>query len=68
MNIPIVGEVNISKNWNIIIALLALLYIVSPVDLLPEVILGPIGLIDDAIVFLIGVAPLFASFIGEQNE
>lgn len=68
MNIPIVGEVNISKNWNIIIALLALLYIVSPVDLLPEALLGPIGLIDDAIVFLIGVAPLFASFFGEQNE
>ena len=68
MNIPIVGEVNISKNWNIIIALLALLYCVSPVDLLPEIFLGPIGLIDDAIVFLVGVAPLLASFIGGQNE
>jgi uncharacterized membrane protein YkvA (DUF1232 family) len=28
---------------------LALLYVISPVDFLPEIFLGPIGLIDDAI-------------------
>lgn len=33
----------------------ALVYIVSPIDILPEAILGPIGLVDDiAVVLLLG--------------
>jgi len=38
------------------ITALGLAYIVSPIDLLPELILGPIGLTDDA---LVAVAILF---------
>ncbi len=35
------------------------LYVVSPIDLLPEAVLGPIGLIDDLAVVVFG-----ASFLG----
>ncbi len=36
------------KNWIIFGIILCCLYIISPVDLLPEVLLGPLGVIDDA--------------------
>ena len=39
----------------IILICLKLLYIVSPVDLLPEIVFGPIGYIDDVIVFIMVV-------------
>lgn len=39
----------------------SILYILSPIDLLPEAILGPIGLIDDAAV--LGVAFVLVSNI-----
>lgn len=35
------------RNW-IVIMLLALLYIISPIDLLPEGLIGPGGYADDA--------------------
>lgn len=46
---------NVRNLWFVVCAMLrsgrlitAILYILSPFDLLPEAILGPIGLIDDA--------------------
>ena len=36
------------KNWIIFGIILCFLYIISPVDLMPEVLLGPLGIIDDA--------------------
>lgn len=33
-----------------VIALLGIAYVASPIDLLPELLLGPIGLVDDALV------------------
>jgi len=36
------------KNWIIFGIILCCLYIISPVDLVPEVLLGPLGIIDDA--------------------
>ena len=36
-----------NRLWIIFILLLALAYFISPIDLLPELILGPIGFIDD---------------------
>ncbi|MGH1362844.1 MAG: YkvA family protein [Calditrichia bacterium] len=35
--------------WGILI--LTILYLVSPIDLLPEALLGPLGFIDDAALF-----------------
>ena len=36
------------KNWIIFGIILCCVYIISPVDLVPEVLLGPLGIIDDA--------------------
>ncbi len=40
------------------IALLCFVYVISPVDLMPELLLGPFGLADDLVVGLIGVRAL----------
>ncbi len=37
---------------------LCVLYVLSPVDLVPEALLGPFGLADDAIVVLMGIRKL----------
>lgn len=42
--------------------LLTLLYIISPVDLLPESLLGPVGLADDAILLAYLIKRLWAYF------
>ena len=36
------------KNWIIFGIILCCAYIISPVDLVPEIALGPLGVIDDA--------------------
>lgn len=43
----------------IVILGLALLYIILPVDLIPELVFGPIGYIDDVCVFIGAVWFLF---------
>jgi len=43
---------------------LATLYVVSPIDALPEMLLGPIGLIDDGIV----VAWIVGTFLAETDR
>lgn len=58
MNIPLIGEVKIKKNWNIIIALLAILYIASPIDFIPDFI-PVIGWIDDVFAGMVAFGSLF---------
>jgi len=36
------------KNWIIFGIIVCCIYIISPVDLMPEIVLGPFGMIDDA--------------------
>ena len=48
----------------ILLVLLGLLYILSPVDLMPEVLLGPFGLGDDAFV----VAWIAGALLGETDS
>ena len=38
--------------------LACVVYVVSPIDLVPELFLGPFGLIDDAVVVLVGLRSL----------
>jgi uncharacterized membrane protein YkvA (DUF1232 family) len=38
------------------------IYCVSPVDILPEIVLGPFGLIDDLGSFWMGISTLFSLF------
>lgn len=40
------------------IVLICALYVVCPIDVAPEILLGPLGLIDDAVVGLIGLRKL----------
>jgi len=48
MKLPIIGEVKLGKLTELFIVFLAFLYIISPIDLIPDV--APIvGWIDDAI-------------------
>ncbi|NUR72706.1 MAG: DUF1232 domain-containing protein [Hamadaea sp.] len=43
---------------------LATLYVISPIDLMPEILLGPLGLIDDGIV----VAWIAGAFLSETDR
>ncbi len=36
------------NKWNLIIGILSVFYVISPLDFIPEIALGPIGLLDDA--------------------
>ena len=36
------------KIWTMLLFFIILVYVVSPIDLMPEILLGPIGYIDDA--------------------
>lgn len=38
--------------WQFLLTALLVLYVLSPIDLLPEIILGPVGFTDDAIAIL----------------
>jgi uncharacterized membrane protein YkvA (DUF1232 family) len=42
-------------------ALVCLIYVLSPVDLAPELVLGPFGLVDDVVVALVGIRSAFRS-------
>ena len=42
-------------------AILGLVYVVSPIDLLPEILLGPLGLGDDLAIAVVAVAALMSS-------
>lgn len=50
-----------------ILGLLGLGYVVSPIDLIPEALLGPLGLLDDAVVGLVSIL-LIMSGITEEEE
>lgn len=58
MNIPLIGEINIGKHWGMIIALLAVLYIISPIDFIPDFI-PFLGWIDDLVVLSVGLGAFF---------
>jgi len=57
MNLPFIGEININKSWNWIIGLLAILYIASPIDFIPDFI-PIVGWIDDLFVLVAGLLPM----------
>ena len=51
---------NIAKTtMKLFVLLFMILYALSPIDILPEALLGPIGLIDDLVVIIFGL-----SFLG----
>lgn len=59
------------KNWIIFGIILCCAYIISPVDLVPEIALGPLGVIDDAGVLgfmLFLIKQLWTLRSGAQSE
>ena len=44
----------------VVLVLLCVLYVVSPVDLLPEAVLGPFGLPDDFVAAMVGFRTLMS--------
>ena len=54
----------IKENWLLI---LSLLYVLSPIDLLPEFILGPLGIVDDLGLILLLLTKAFF-FRGKENK
>ena len=47
------------------LAFLRFLYVVSPIDLVPEIALGPLGLADDVIAGLVGLRALVSGGTGK---
>jgi uncharacterized membrane protein YkvA (DUF1232 family) len=62
VNIPLIGEVQTGGMGKIILFFLSILYIVSPIDFIPDFLPG-IGWVDDIIVGIIGVLPMFRDLI-----
>lgn len=59
------------SNPRVKIILFMVIYTLSPFDLLPEVILGPLGLADDSLVFiniLRQVSGLLINFTGDERN
>lgn len=51
--------------------LMMVIYTLSPVDILPEAILGPIGLVDDSLVMMNIVrqfSGLLVNFVGQEGQ
>lgn len=59
------GEVPIT--FKLIVVLVPVLYTLMPIDLLPEALLGPLGLVDDAGVWMLG-AQLFTTLANKHLE
>ena len=58
-----------NRLWIILILILVLVYFVSPIDILPELILGPIGYIDDLgsiIVAMMYIVQLYRQDMGRR--
>jgi uncharacterized membrane protein YkvA (DUF1232 family) len=55
----------LKKNWLLI---LSLIYILSPIDLIPEAFLGPLGLIDDAGLLFILILKAIIQFLQERQR
>ncbi|MXV38492.1 DUF1232 domain-containing protein [Flavobacteriaceae bacterium Ap0902] len=55
--IPLIykGEYKPSKWRHLVIGVAAIVYVVSPLDFLPEVALGPIGILDDIAILAFGI-------------
>lgn len=66
MKLPIVGEIHIEESWKLIVGFLSILYIISPIDFIPDVI-PIVGWIDDLVVGIFGVLPMFRSALKKMT-
>ncbi len=57
--------------FNLIIALVAIIYFISPIDFIPEIAFGPFGIIDDFAILMFGLKFLnkeITNFINWENQ
>ncbi len=52
--------------WGFVV--LCALYAVSPVDVLPEIVMGPFGLVDDAAAIIAGVGTAMATIKAQREK
>jgi uncharacterized membrane protein YkvA (DUF1232 family) len=58
------------NNPRVKVILMMVVYMISPIDLLPEALLGPIGLVDDSLVMVNlvrQVSGLLINFVGQES-
>ena len=52
------GDYKPRKKRNLIIGIAAIIYVLSPIDIIPEIVLGPFGLLDDFAIILFAIKRL----------
>lgn len=52
------GDYKPRKKRNLIIGFAAIMYVLSPIDIIPEIVLGPFGLLDDFAIILFAIKRL----------
>lgn len=57
---------NKKSRW--VVILLTILYFIIPIDLIPEIFLGPIGLIDDGVLFVIFCKEIINIFRNNKTD
>lgn len=65
------GDYKPKKKRNLLIAVAAVAYLISPLDIIPELVFGPIGLIDDFAILLFAVRKLekeVMNFLAWEDE
>ena len=65
------GGILLQHKYLVCYFVLLLIYLVSPVDLIPELVFGVFGYIDDfafIVLFLIGLATTFMSILTNRNQ
>jgi uncharacterized membrane protein YkvA (DUF1232 family) len=59
---------NPKTRW--ITVVLSMIYIISPIDFIPEVLfplIGPLGLLDDGAIFLVMISELYKIYFDKKN-
>ena len=66
----LIGKYKPNK-WNLILGFLSIVYIISPLDFIPEIAIGPIGLIDDAAILVFAYSRInkeIKNFLQWENQ
>lgn len=56
------------KPFYLVFGVIGLIYVVSPIDLIPEALLGPLGLVDDGLVGTVAIIFILAGLGDEESK
>lgn len=54
------GKYNPKNKFNFLLGILSILYVISPIDFIPEIAIGPIGLLDDLVILGFGIKKIIS--------